>query len=120
MQRILLPGEVGSQIEPRLTLEGIRQMIRDIRDAGQRMPSVILVSEYDRRDVNQDLLGASVAPVAKEDQKPEHDFAAIGVIEGVLVRSHADVPRGKARLIYPPVREQAKPLPSGKIIVGAG
>jgi hypothetical protein len=56
-----------------------------------------------------------VEPVAKEDQRPEHDGQAIGVIEGVMVRSHPDVPRGKARLIYPPVAD-TKPLPSGKII----
>jgi hypothetical protein len=114
--RILLPGEVGSQIEPRLTLEGLRDMFRDLRAAGKRLPDVVLVSEYERRDLNQELLGASKSLVAKEDQRPEHDGQAIGFIEGVMVRSHPDVPRGKARLIYPPMHEQAKPLPSGKII----
>lgn len=64
------------------------------------MPSAILVSEHDRRDLNQDLLGGSVEPVAKADQRPEHDGQAIGVIEGVVVMSHPDIARGKARLIY--------------------
>lgn len=116
MQRILLPGEVGSQIEPRLTVEGLRDMIKDLRAHGQRIPTIILVSEYERRDLNQDLLAGSTQEVGKDDQRPEHDGDAVGFIEGVMVRSHPDVPRGKARFIYPPVAEQAKPLPSGKII----
>lgn len=115
-QRILLPGEVGSQIEPRLTVEGLRDLIRDLRKNGQRIPNYILVSEYDRRDLNQDLLAGSIHEVGKDDQRPEHDGQAVGFIEGVMVRSHPDVPRGKARFIYPPVVDQAKPLPSGKII----
>lgn len=114
--RILLLGEVGSQIEPRLTLEGMRDMIRDMRTANQRIPDVILVSEHDRRDLNQDLLGASTDPVNKPDQRPEHDGEAVGFIEGIMVRSHPDVPRGKARFLYPAVIDKSKPLPSGKII----
>ena len=114
--RILLPGEVGPQIGPALTLEGLRNMLQDMRRRGQRIPNIILVSEYERRDLNQDLLGASVGTVAKEDQRPEHDGEAVGFVEGVMVRSHPDVPRGKARFIYPPVVDQSKPLPSGKII----
>jgi hypothetical protein len=116
--RIILPGEVGSQIEPRLTVDGLRDLIQDLRRNGQRIPSVILVSERERRDLNQDLLSVSSAEVAMEDRRPEHDGAAVGVIEGVVIGSHPDVPRGKARFIYPPVLEEAKPLPSGKIIVG--
>lgn len=120
MQRIILPGEVGSQIEPRLTLEGLRDMIRDMRAAGQRIPTLIAVSEHERRDLNQELLGASVEPVAKEDQRPDHDGKAIGFVEGVMVISHADVPRGKARLIYPPVKADVsnKLGGEGRIIVG--
>jgi hypothetical protein len=114
--RILLPGEVGSQIEPRLTWEGLNNLIGDLRGSGKRIPAAILVSEYERRDLNQEILAHSEAPVAKGDQRPEHDGACIGFISGVMIASHPDVPRGKARLIYPPVREEAKPLPSGKII----
>lgn len=119
MQRIILPGEVGPQFEPSLTLEGIREMIQDLRRNGQRIPNYILVSEHERRDLNQELLADSKEDVAKSDQSPEHDGVAIGFVEGVMVRSHPDVPRGRARFIYPPVVEGAKPLPSGKIIVGA-
>jgi hypothetical protein len=121
MQRLILPGEVGSQIEPRLTVEGLRNMIQDLRRSGQRIPKIILVSEYDRRDVNQDVLAGSKEPVAKEDQKPQHDFDAIAIIEGVMVRSHPDVPRGKARLVYgKEVRQVEQKLGGeGLIIVGA-
>lgn len=121
MQRLILPGEVGSQIEPSLTLEGLRSFIQDLRRHGQRIPNIILVSETERRDLNQELLGASVDPVEKKDQAPEHDGVAVGFIEGVMVRSHPDVPRGKARLLYPPVlREVENKLGGeGKIIVGA-
>jgi hypothetical protein len=114
--RIILPGEVGSQLEPALTWEGLTNMLGDMRKAAQRMPDVIMVSEHDRRDLNQEILGHSTNEVAKADQAPEHDGACVGFIQGVMVRSHPDVPRGKARLIYPPVRAEAKPLPSGKII----
>jgi hypothetical protein len=121
MRRVILLGEVGSQIEPSLTWEGLRNMLGDMRRLGQRMPSIIMVSEGERRDLNQEILGNSRDPVAKEDQRPEHDGECIGFLEGVMIRSHPDVPKGKARFIYPPVFEQAKPLPSGKVFsLGVG
>lgn len=116
MSGIILPGEVGSQIEPRLTAEGIRQLIRDLRDRKQRIPNYIIVSEYDRRDLNQDILAMSSTPVSKADQSPDHDGHAVGILEGVMIRSHPDVPRGKARLIYPPLLDTNQPG-TGKIIV---
>jgi len=121
MQRLILPGGVGSQIEPRLTVEGLRNLLQDWRKAGHRIPNFILVSEYDRRDLNQDLLAGSAHEVAKQDQRPDHDGEAIGMIEGVMVRSHPDVPRGKARFIYPPVKAQVSDRlgGEGKIMVGA-
>jgi hypothetical protein len=121
-QRIILPGEVGSQIEPRLTVEGLRDMLQDRRRAGLRMPSIIIVSEYERRELNQDLLAGSETEVAKQDQRPEHDGDAIGFVEGVMVRSHPDVPRGKARLLFSTeVHHVENRLGGeGKIIVGAG
>jgi len=121
MQRLILPGEVGSEIEPRLTVEGLRNLLQDWRKAGHRIPNIVLVSEYDRRDLNQDLLAGSAHEVGKADQRPDHDGEAIGIIEGVMVRSHPDVPRGKARFIYPPVHAEAssKLGGEGQIIVGA-
>lgn len=114
--RILLLGEVGAQLEPSLTFEGLRNVLGDMRRRGERMPSMVLLSEYDRRQVNQEILGASVEVVAKEDQREQHDHDAVGFIEGVMFRSHPDVARGKAHFIYPPVVQKEKPLPSGKII----
>ena len=115
-RRILLPGEVGPAFEPSLTLDGLREMIQDMRRHNQRIPTCIIVSEYERRELNQEMLAISADPVAKLDQRPEHDGECIAYIEGVPVRSSPEVARGKARLIYPPVLDNAKPIPSGKII----
>lgn len=108
---------VGEVLEPSLTVDGLRNLILDLRTAGRPLPQAILVSEYDRRELNQDLMGGSVDPVAKADQRPEHDGIAIAVIEGITIFSHPEVRRGKARLLYGP-REQPRPG-TGKIIVGA-
>lgn len=113
--RILLPGEIGAAIAPRLTLDGLRDLLGEMRRRGERMPVAIIVSETERRDLNQELLGASEEAVAKEDQRPEHDGRAIGIVDGVMIRSHPEVPVGKARLVYPPVKDDPKPLPSGKL-----
>lgn len=109
-------------MEPRLTVEGLRNLLQDWRNAGRRIPNYILVSEHDRRDLNQDLLAGSTQEVAKADQREDHDGEAIGMIEGVMVRSHPDVPRGKARFIYPPVHAEVsqKLGGEGRIVVGAG
>lgn len=118
MSAIIMPGEVGEQFRPCLTLDGLRNLLQDIRKAGQRIPKIILVSEYERRDLNQELLGASTQDVAKQDQRPEHDGEAIGFIEGVMVRSHPDVPRGKARFLYGTEKVQRAPS-DAKILVSA-
>lgn len=120
MQRIILPGEVGSTVEPRLTVDGLINMIGDLERAG-RKPVAILVSEYDRRDLNQDLMGLSVDQVAKPDQAPDHDGNALGFILGVAIASHADISRGKARLVYPPVKQDVSTKLGGEglIMVGA-
>jgi hypothetical protein len=92
-------GVISEQLESRLTVDGLRELIADLRLSGE-LPAAILVSEYDRREINQDLLAGSAIEVAKADQRPEHDGDCIAIIEGILVRSHPDVPRGKARLVY--------------------
>jgi len=96
------PFIFGDAIRPRITVDGLRSLLADLRKAGKAIPKAIILSEYDRRELNQDMLAGSVTPVAKEDQTPEHDGKAIAVIEGVPVFSHRDVSKGKARLIYPP------------------
>lgn len=120
MSGIIIPGEVGSQFEPRLTVDGLRNLIQDLRAARQRIPSYIVVSEYDRRDLNQDLCsGAKEVDAGAE--RPEHDGCAIGVVEGVLIRSHPDVPRAKARFVYSAEKREIDSRLGGEglIIVGA-
>jgi hypothetical protein len=97
----------GEVLRPRLTVEGLREMIGDLRQlVAQRkipcLPRAIYVSESDRRDINQDLLAGSVEAVAKDDQRPEHDGQAIGVIEGVVILTDHELAPGKARVIFPP------------------
>lgn len=92
--------QVGDLIRPALTVDGLRNLLQDRRTAGQPMPRAIVVSERDRRDLNQDLLGGSVQPVARDDQRPEHDGHAIGIIEGVLILSAPEIGKGKARLVF--------------------
>lgn len=124
MQSKVITGvSIAEAMEPRLTVDGLRDMLQDMRHAGQPMPCAILVSEYDRRDLNQDLLSGSVHEVGKADQAPEHDGLAIGIVEGIPIRSHPDVARGKARLLFPDPkltpRPQQKLGGEGLIIVGA-
>jgi hypothetical protein len=83
-------------------VEGLREMIQDLRGAARRSRTYILVSEYDRRDLNQDLLAAQQGSEVAKETSAGARRQAIGFIEGVMVRSHPDVPRGKARFIYPP------------------
>ena len=90
---------IGEVFRPTLTVDGLRNLLQDRRTAGLPMPRAIIVSEYERREINQDLLGGSVSPVAKPDQAPEHDGQAIGVIEGVLILSAPEIGKGKARLV---------------------
>lgn len=121
MPSIILPGEVGSQIEPRLTVEGLRNLIQDLRIAKQRIPTYIVVSEYDRRDLNQDLCAGAKSLDGDDVEKPEHDGKAIGFVEGVMVRSHPDVPRGKARFVFSAEKREIENRLGGEglIIVGA-
>jgi hypothetical protein len=118
---IILPGEVGAQIEPRLTVDGLRDLIQDWRTAGKKIPTYIVVSEYDRRDLNQDLCAGAKALEGDDVERPDHDGKAIGFIEGVMVRSHPDVPRGKARFVYSAEKRSIENRLGGEglIIVGA-
>ncbi len=121
MTKVIIPGEVGSQIEPRLTVDGLRDLLQDWRRQGKRMPKVIMVSEHERRDLNQDLLSGSATEVAKDDQRPEHDGECIGYVEGVMVRSHPDVPRGKARFLFAAeVRNVEQKLGGEGLIISLG
>lgn len=116
--KVITGVSIAEAMEPRMTIEGFRDLLQDMRAAGQQMPVAILVSENDRRDLNQDLLSGSVEEVSKADQAPEHDGVAIGIVEGVPIRSHPDIPRGKARLLFPDPKlvPQKHPTAASKII----
>ena len=82
-----------------LTLESVREMINDLRARG--LPAnVVMVSEYDKRDLKQELM-AMGEPLSDTDED------VIGFIQGCMVVSHPDVPRGKARII----KYEANPIP---------
>jgi hypothetical protein len=96
---ILLSAEVGEALKPRLTVGGILEMLADMRASGEPMPAAILLSEYDRRELNQDLC-AGAAQTLEDAKRDRHDGDAIAIIGGVPVFSHRDVRRGTARLVY--------------------
>lgn len=111
---------MSGALQPRMTVDGLRNLIQDLRRSPHGAPALILVSEYDRREINQDLMAGSVVEVAKEDQNPLHDGFAIGVIEGVMISSHSAIARGKCRCCYPiPEKQPIRLGGEGKIIVGA-
>ena len=71
-----------------LTLESVREMINDLRARG--LPAnIVMVSEYDKRDLKQELM-------AMGETLSDTDENVIGFIQGCMVISHRDVPRGKA------------------------
>ena len=92
---------IGDHIQPRLTVDGLRDLIQDLRRTPAGVPWVILLSEYDRRDLNQDLMAGGSTPVLKKDHEPAADGYSIGVIEGVVIRSSPEISRGRARLCWP-------------------
>ena len=99
---------IGAAQSLTLTWEGLGNLLMDLETAGRR-PVAIVVSEYDRRELNQQIMDSSIVPVAKADQAERIDGAAIGFIRGVMITSHPDVPEGRARLVYPAkVAEQLK------------
>lgn len=95
----MIVGVNGAVVQPRLTVDGLREMFADMRKAGEPIPAAILLSEYDRRELNQDLC-AGAKEVLEDAKRPEHDGDAVAIIEGVMITSHRDVPRGSARLLY--------------------
>jgi hypothetical protein len=111
---------LGEAIRPRLTVDGLRNLIQDLRKSPNGAPVMILVSEYDRRDINQDLCQGA-ASIDPEAERPDHDRKAIAIIEGVPILSHGDIPRGRARLCYNPRPNPGPPKLGGEglIIVGA-
>lgn len=74
-----------------LTIESVREMINDLRARG--LPAkLVMVSEYDKRELKQELM-------AMGESLAESDEDVIGLIQGCMVISHRDVPRGTARIL---------------------
>jgi hypothetical protein len=96
---LYIDGRDSRGLRLSLTVDGLRQLIHDQIKLGFK-PSCILVSETDRRDLNQDLMSMSATPVAKADENL--DFESIGFIEGCMVASHPDVRAGHVRIIDAP------------------
>ena len=74
-----------------LTLESVREMINDLRARGL-LANIVMVSEYDKRDLKQELMSMG-------ETLSDTDEDVIGFIQGCMVVSHPDVPRGTARII---------------------
>lgn len=87
----------GDKLDLRLTVDGLRDLIQDQVRAGHR-PKCIIISEIDRRDLNDDLMSESTATIDAADAADNHKHIAI--IEGVPVFSNPEVGRGKARIIH--------------------
>ena len=74
-----------------LTLDSVRELIADLRARG--LPAnMVMVSEYDKRELKQELM-------AMGESLNESDEDVIGFIQGCMVISHRDVPRGTARVL---------------------
>lgn len=89
----LLPGE---PFTVRFTYDSLTDMIREQRRLG-RTPKLLLVSEYDRNEIIQEIQAHSVSPVPKDDEDKFNQ--TLGFIDGCLALAHRDVPKGKVRVI---------------------
>lgn len=78
-----------------LTLDGIRSLIRDLRAAGQ-VPAAILVSEFEKKDLKEELMSYAGATMADAEELRDRSIA---IVEGVVIASHKHVPRGKAWIV---------------------
>jgi len=89
----LLPGEPFSI---RFTYDALRDMVQEQRGLG-RNPQLLVVSEYDRNEVVQELQAHSTSDVPKYDEDKFNQ--TLGFVEGCMVLAHRDQPRGQIRVI---------------------
>jgi hypothetical protein len=101
----LLPGEPFSV---RFTYDALTDMVREQRRLG-RDPKLLLVSEYDRNEIIQEIQAHSLTPVPKDDEDKFNQ--TLGFIDGCLALAHRDVPKGKIRVIC------AKPNPDTQRVI---
>ncbi len=81
----------------RLTLDGVSNLIMDYVTRYGSKPKAIVLSYRDRRSLNQDTMGASIAPVAMSDQNK--DDMCVAYVQGVMVGWNRNLPDGKAIII---------------------
>lgn len=78
-----------------ITVDGLRNLIQDLRKAGH-VPEALVLSLRDRRDLNDDIMAMSTTPVAKDDANKSD--MQIGWIEGVMVGWNRHVADGKCHI----------------------
>lgn len=83
-----------------LTFDGVTNLIQDVKLMG-RKPYAIVLSEKDRRGLNQDTMGQSTTPVLLADQN--NDAMQIAFVEGVQVGWNRNVSDGKCIVLCKPV-----------------
>lgn len=89
----LLPGEPFSI---RMTYDALRDAVQEQKTLG-RDPRLIIVSEYDRNEILQELQAHSETPVPKNDE--DKFDQTLGFMEGCMVLAHRDNPKGRIRII---------------------
>lgn len=81
-----------------ITVDGLRDLIRELRAKGTP-PQAIILSYRDRRDLNDDVMSMSTVEVAKEDENREMQIA---IIEGVQVGWNRLVENGRCIIVPMP------------------
>ena len=82
-----------------LRFSGLRTLVADLTESGRR-PFCILLSDFEKRDLKQELLEACpITLTGDHGTRNATDTETLCFIDGVPVMSSADVPRGKAWVI---------------------
>lgn len=82
----------GKVIRFAITVDGLANLILDMQKQGHQ-PISIALSERDRRDLNDDLMSASIAPISKADGADNQMH--IAMIKGVQVGWSRHVKNGQ-------------------------
>ena len=91
----LTPVTVASGRTGHIGIDGLRNMIGDLRRGGIT-PKAIVLSKRDRLDVNDDIMAMSVSPVSQEDANRK---LQIGYVDGVMIGWNRNVSNGKCVVI---------------------
>ena len=81
-----------------ISWEGLRQLIADAKAQGIDV-AVLLVSEHDKIDLKEELIATAKAINMQPKDYSNNYKNQIAFLDGVIIASHKDVDRGKARLI---------------------